>query len=154
MTYDFIDSQLASFDTLHSFLHRKRIYQNACLFYDRKKIVSAFLQIFQLMLDQKYRYLMNYLDVYDQIIISKYVSVTQNHLGGDIRGHLFFIAQIQARSIPAIAEKRTRKIAGTRSSKFVFYGFNHVVGLVTYYYVQKTVCCVDLGTWQSVHEHW
>ena len=27
-----------------------------------------------------------------------------------------------ARSITAIAEKRTRKIAGTRSSKFVFYG--------------------------------
>ena len=54
--------------------------------------MSAFLQIFQLMLDQKYRYLMNYLDVYDQIIISKYVSVTQNHLGGDICGHLFFIA--------------------------------------------------------------
>ena len=26
------------------------------------------------------------------------------------------------RSIPAIAEKQTRKIAGTRSSKFVFYG--------------------------------
>ena len=26
------------------------------------------------------------------------------------------------RSIPAIAEKRTRKIAGTHSSKFVFYG--------------------------------
>ena len=57
-----------------------------------KKIVSAFLQIFQLMLDQNHRYLMNYLDVYDQNIISKYVSVTQNHLGGDIRGHLFFIA--------------------------------------------------------------
>ena len=29
------------------------------------------------------------------------------------------------RSIPAIAEKRTQKIAGTRSSKFVFYGIGN-----------------------------
>ena len=27
------------------------------------------------------------------------------------------------RSIPAIAEKQTQKIAGTRTSKFVFYGY-------------------------------
>ena len=33
--------------------HRKQINQNACLFYNPKKIVSAFLQIFQLMLGQK-----------------------------------------------------------------------------------------------------
>ena len=29
------------------------------------------------------------------------------------------------RSIRAIAEKQTRKIAGTHSSKFVFYGISH-----------------------------
>ena len=60
--------------------HRKQIYQNACPFYNRKKIVSAFLQIFQLMLGQN--------------IISKYISVTQNQLGGDIHEYLFFITQI------------------------------------------------------------
>ena len=40
----------------------------------------------------------------------------QNHLG------LMDICFSLPKSIPAIAEKLTRKIAGTRSSKFVFYG--------------------------------
>ena len=48
-----------------------------------------------------------------------------NHLGGDIhwfqKFHLMDICFSLPRSIPAIAEKRTRKIAGTHSSKFVFY---------------------------------
>ena len=34
--------------------HRKQIYKNVCLFYNWKKIVSTFLQIFQLMLGQKF----------------------------------------------------------------------------------------------------
>jgi len=50
---------------------------------------------------------------------------TQSHLGGDIhwfqKFYLMDICFPLPRSIPAITEKRTRKIVGTRSSKFVFY---------------------------------
>ena len=54
--------------------------------------------------------------------------LTQNHLGGSRHSLISKISPIDicfslTRSSWAIAEKQTRKIAGTRSSKFVFYGF-------------------------------
>ena len=53
--------------------------------------------------------------------------LTQNHLGGSRHSLISKISPIDicfslTRSSWAIAEKRTRKTAGTRSSKFVFYG--------------------------------
>ena len=51
----------------------------------------------------------------------------QNRLGGDIywfqKFHLMDICFSLPWSIPAIAEKRTQKIAGMHYSKFVFYDF-------------------------------
>ena len=48
------------------------------------------------------------------------------------------------RSIPAIAEKRTQKIAGTRSSKFVFYGINsHNVLLIKWLDPRQVRPCDD-----------
>ena len=57
--------------------------------------------------------------------------LTQNHLGGSRHSLISKISPIDicfslTRSSWAIAEKRTRKTAGTRSSKFVFYGLKVV----------------------------
>ena len=60
----------------------------------------------------------------------KYEITLHCHLGGDIhlcqKFHLIDICFSLPRSIRAIAEKRTRKIAGTCSSKFVFYGIERL----------------------------
>ena len=66
-------------------------------------------------------------EILHAVIEPKYnIFALQNHLGGDIhwfkKFHFMDICFSLSRSIPAIAEKQTWKIAGTRSSKFVFYG--------------------------------
>ena len=77
-----------------------------------EKNCVRFLQIFQLTLGQKFEITL------------------LCHLGGDIhwfqKFHLIYICFSLPRSIRANAEKRTRKIAATRSSKFVFYGAYHL----------------------------
>ena len=76
--------------------HRKQIYQNACHFTIEKICVRFFTDFSADARSEKRKI----------TLVATFVDICFS----------------LPRSIPAIAEKRTRKIAGTHSSKFVFYG--------------------------------